>query len=109
MSGSFLAGPPREADKAAKGGARGIFFPGIESDTMPSFRRHADGTVKADHLAVEHGVLDDVPCEHGVLPGRPSLCGKGTIFPSASRTASGRSASMGVLKRPGAIVMTRTP
>ncbi|OPY11369.1 MAG: hypothetical protein A4E67_00210 [Syntrophaceae bacterium PtaB.Bin038] len=31
------------------------------------------------------------------------------MFPRAARTASGRSASMGVSKSPGAIVMTRMP
>src|SRR5258705_160171 len=38
--------------------------------------------------------------------GRPSRGGKGTCLPSESRAGSGRPASMGVSKRPGAMVMT---
>jgi len=41
--------------------------------------------------------------------GLPSLGGKGTIFPRASRTACGRIASIGVSKIPGAMVITRMP
>ena len=41
--------------------------------------------------------------------GRPRREGKGMPAPSAVRASSGRAASSGVSKRPGAIVITRTP
>ena len=41
--------------------------------------------------------------------GRPRRCGKGTVEPRNFFTLSGSEASMGVSKRPGAMVITRTP
>ena len=70
---------------------------------------HADGAIQPDGLAVEHRVLDDVGRERGVLDGRPRRAGKGPCLPSEMRAGSGRPASIGVSKRPGAMVMTRCP
>jgi DNA/RNA-binding domain of Phe-tRNA-synthetase-like protein len=57
--------PPQQALDAAVEELSGAV--GAEAGASASSRRHPDGAVEADHLAVEHRVLGDVAGERGVL------------------------------------------
>ena len=74
-------------------------------------RRQAGGAVKADHLAIQIGVFDDLG-DHLTELGRVAQARRGTgmlaVMASWS-VSSGRLSIIGVLNRPGAMAQTRMP
>src|SRR4051794_25568261 len=57
--------------EAAQTSSEQVTSQGEDLSLGDSTRRHTQSTVQADHLAVQHGVLDDVRRERGELLGAP--------------------------------------
>ena len=72
-------------------------------------RRHPQGAVQADRLAVQHRVLDDLDGELRVLLGAAEPGGEGHARAERLALLLGQRGSSGVSNRPGAIVITRMP
>lgn len=75
----------------------------------PLFRTHADGTIKADHLAVEVGVFHDVAHQAGEFGRLAGTREKRDHAAEGVTDLLGQPQQQGVSMRPGAMAITRMP